>query len=79
MRGALLDPARHVKARILRAFRGEPAPLNLQSRDPAALENDVVYAMQVAKEYLNQLEAVGLPLSGLSILELGPGTNSARN
>jgi hypothetical protein len=71
---AVLDVARHVKHRIYRRFtRDRNVPVNFQAQDPALLDRDVDYAMQVARNYLGQLESAGFSLSNARILELGPG------
>jgi SAM-dependent methyltransferase len=74
MNTAFLDPARHVKAHVTRLFRRH-RPINLRARDPAALEQSVAYALQVAHSYLRQLQGTGLALRGSKLLELGPGSD----
>ncbi len=42
---------------------------------PDAIERDVAYALKIGNEYLELLSNRQLPVSGASILELGPGHN----
>jgi hypothetical protein len=71
---AVLDVARHVKHKLYRRFvRDRSMPVNLQAHDPAFLDRDVGYAMQVARNYLNQLQSANFSLANARILELGPG------
>lgn len=53
----------------------EPLPINLRHRDAAEIDTDVNYAIMVAKGYLTQFKMLNLTLSGLRLLELGPGVN----
>ena len=50
-------------------------PVNHQVRSAADIAGDVAYAIQVARNYLDQLRRLGLELQGLRFLELGPGIN----
>jgi hypothetical protein len=64
--------ARHVKAQ-LRDRLWPPPPFNFRVRDPARLERDVDYALQVAVNYMGHLRRARFVLEGANILELGPG------
>lgn len=44
-------------------------------RDPAALERDVDYALQVAVNWMAHMRRIGFSLAGTKILELGPGSD----
>ena len=72
----ILNTARHIKAQLRnRLLPQRTPPVNLRSRDPAALERDVAYAVQVAVNWMKHMRRVGFSLPGANILELGPGTD----
>jgi hypothetical protein len=71
---AFLDPARHVKARLLRILFGHK-PNNFRPRDRASLERDVSYALQVSGHYAARLRSLDVEVAGCHIMELGPGTD----
>lgn len=52
-------------------------PVNWRKPDNSAeaIERDVAYALKIGNEYLDLLAGRQLPVSGASILELGPGHN----
>ena len=49
--------------------------MNYLVRDPAAVEADVEYTMQIAHRYSNEFKRLGVSFAGTSVLELGPGRN----
>jgi len=72
----ILDMARHIKARLRNSLWPQAyAPANFQSRDPAALERDVGYALQIAVNQMAHIQKIGFSLAGKKILELGPGSD----
>jgi SAM-dependent methyltransferase len=50
-------------------------PLNFQTRDTSAIDADVEYAIRVARFYVGHVSKLCSELTGLRILEIGPGIN----
>ncbi len=52
-----------------------PAPVNFQPRDISALEQDLDYAVRIARFCVGEIPSAGMSMEGLRFLELGPGIN----
>src|SRR5215210_3182702 len=58
---------------------GRQKPVNFRNRTPETISKDVAYAVNVSRSYIDQLQAVGIPIQQSRILELGPGYHFAPN